>query len=310
MLSLYFERECAVSRFSFQMPKPLRLSRSTKYINEGLNLIPKQIDALYFSATGTTKKIVTAIADKISENIVGKMEINNIDFTLPEARKQVVSFSNEHVVVVGVPVYAGRVPNVLLKYLKTVAGKGALAVAVVVYGNRNYDDALGELQDILEADGFRVVSGGAFIGEHSFSRTLGQNRPDDQDMALARDFAGRICRKLTAPGEISSVAVKGNRPYRDYYKPRDQNGNAVDVRKVTPKTNNDCIDCKLCAEICPMGAIDAGDVSKLTGICIKCCACIKNCPVGAKYFDDENYLWHKQELEKKFTERREPEVFL
>ncbi len=273
-------------------------------------MIPKQINALYFSATGTTKKIITAIADKISENIGGKIEIKSIDFTLPKARKQAVSFSKEHVVVVGVPVYAGRVPNVLLKYLKTVTGKGALAIAVVVYGNRNYDDALIELQDILEADGFRVVSGGAFIGEHSFSRTLGQNRPDENDMALARDFAGRICKKLTAPGEIASVAVKGNRPYRDYYKPRDKNGELVDIRKVTPKTNGHCIDCKLCAEICPMGSIDAGDVSKLAGICIKCCACIKNCPVGAKYFDDENYLWHKQELEKKFTERREPEVFV
>lgn len=273
-------------------------------------MISKQINALYFSATGTTKKIVTGIADKISENIVGKIEINKIDFTLPEARKQAVSFAKEHIVVVGVPVYAGRVPNVLLKYLKTVAGNRASAVAVVVYGNRNYDDALIELQDILEADGFRVVAGGAFIGEHSFSRTLGQNRPDEHDMAIAVDFAGRIYKKITAPGEIPTLAVKGNKPYRDYYKPRDKNGNPVDIRKVSPKTNNDCIDCKLCADICPMGSIDAGDVSKVTGICIKCCACIKNCPAGAKYFDDENYLRHKQELEIEFTERREPEFFV
>ena len=273
-------------------------------------MISNKINALYFSATGATKKIVTGITVKISENIAWKMEINNIDFTLPEARKQTISFAKEDIVVVGVPVYAGRVPNVLLKFLKTVAGNGASAVAVVVYGNRNYDDALIELQDILEADGFRVVAGGAFIGEHAFSRTLGQNRPDEHDMAVAFDFAGRIYEKIRAPGKIPTVAVKGNRPYRDYYRPRDKNGNPVDIRKVSPKTNIDCIDCKLCADICPMGSIDAGDVSKVTGICIKCCACIKNCPVGAKYFDDENYLRHKQELETEFTERREPEFFI
>jgi NAD-dependent dihydropyrimidine dehydrogenase PreA subunit/flavodoxin len=231
-------------------------------------LTGKQIAALYFSATGTTKKIVTGITDKISDNLVGKVEVNTIDFTLPQARKQAVSFAKEHIVVVGVPVYAGRVPNVLLKYLKSVAGNGASAVAVVVYGNRNYDDALIELQDILEADGFRVVAGGAFIGEHSFSRTLGQNRPDERDMIIAVDFAERVYKKITAPGEISTVAVKGNRPYRDYYKPRDKEGKPADIRKVSPKTNNDCIDCKLCAEICPKGSIDAGDVSKLTEICI------------------------------------------
>ncbi len=268
------------------------------------------IHVLYFSPTGTTREIVTGIGGKISEYIAGKTEINRIDFTLPEARKQAVSFAKEDMVVVGVPVYAGRVPNVLLKYLKTVAGNGASAVAVVVYGNRNYDDALAELQDILEADGFRVVAAGAFIGEHSFSRTLGQNRPDEHDMGIIVDFAGRIHKKITASDEIPAVAVKGNRPYRDYYKPRDKNGNPADLRKVSPKTSSECIECGLCADICPMGSIDTKDVSRITGICIKCCACIKNCPVGAKYFDDENYLRHKQELETEFMERREPELFV
>lgn len=270
----------------------------------------KDINALYFSATGTTQKIVTGIAEKLSANMIGKAEIKNIDFTLPEARARAVFFGKEDIVVIGVPVYAGRVPNVLLKYLKTVAGNGATAIAVVLYGNRNYDDALIELKDLLEADGFRVVAGGAFIGEHSFSRTLGRNRPDEKDLAAAVDFAGRVHKKITALGEIPAVTVKGNKPYRDYYKPKNKNGHAVDIRKVTPKTNSDCIDCKLCAELCPMGSIDGEDVSKITGICIKCCACIKNCPVGAKYFDDENYLWHKKELEIQFTERREPEFFV
>jgi NAD-dependent dihydropyrimidine dehydrogenase PreA subunit/flavodoxin len=273
-------------------------------------LTSKQMHAFYFSATGTTKKIVSTIAGKISEDMAGEIGVNHIDFTLPEARKQAVSFGKEDIVVVGVPVYAGRVPNVLLKFLKAVVGNGAWAVAVVVYGNRNYDDALIELRDILDADDFTVVAGGAFIGEHSFSKTLGQDRPDEHDIAKAVDFAGRVYKKIAAPGEISTVSVKGNRPYRDYYKPRDKNGNPVDIRKVSPKTNDDCVDCKLCAELCPVGSIDAGDVSNITGICIKCCACIKNCPVDAKYFDDENYLRHKHELEVEFAERREPEFFL
>jgi ferredoxin len=270
----------------------------------------RRIKALYFSPTGTTKRVVTGIADKISEYMAGTIETENMDFTLPQARREAVSFAEEDFVVVGVPVYAGRVPNVLLKYLNTIAGNGAWAVAVVVYGNRDYDDALIELQDILEAGGFKVVAGGAFIGEHSFSKTLGRNRPDERDMAVAGDFAGRIYRKLDGSGEPPAVAVKGNRPYREYYRPKNRGGVTVDIRKVTPKTGSDCIDCKLCADICPMGSIDAGDVAKMNGICIKCCACIKSCPVGAKYFDDENYLWHKRELEIKFAERREPEVFV
>ena len=58
-----------------------------------------------------------------------------------------------------------------------------------------------------------------------------------------------------------------------------------------------------------MGSIDMDDVSKFIGICIKCGACIKKCHVGAKYYDDVNYLKHQHELEDKFVDRKEPELF-
>jgi NAD-dependent dihydropyrimidine dehydrogenase PreA subunit/flavodoxin len=269
----------------------------------------KKINTLYFSATGTTEKVVTGIANSISENDK-TITINNVNFTLPEPRGNIISFTEEDLVIVGVPVIAGRVPNVLLKYLNTITGNGALAISVVVYGNRNYDDALIELKDILELSGFKVIAGGAFIGEHSFSKTLAKNRPDEQDMAIVDDFARQIYKKITTQDEIQTVIVTGNRPYRDYYKPKDNNGNPVDIRKIVPKTNSDCIDCKLCTGVCPMGSIDAEDVSKVIGICIKCCACIKKCPAQAKYFDDERYLRHKNELEIAFACRREPELFI
>jgi len=267
------------------------------------------IYTVYFSATDTTKKVVTGLANKLAENIK-EASVKSINFTMPQIRKKAVSFAEEDVVIVGVPVIAGRVPNVLLKYLKSITGNGALAIAVVVYGNRNYDDALIELKDILVSDGFKVVAGGAFIGEHSFSNILAQNRPDEKDMAIVRIFAQQIYNKISTQNDIQNVVVKGNQPYRDYYKPKDKNGNPVDIRKVTPKTNSDCIDCKLCVSVCPMGSIDYEEVSKLNGICIKCCACIKKCPVQAKYFDDENYLKHKRELEIEFAERKEPELFI
>lgn len=274
------------------------------------SIMNRKVNTMYFSPTDTTKKIVCGIAEKISENIDREMIINNIDFTLPKARKKPLSFTEKDIAIIGVPVYAGRVPNVLLKYLKSIKGNGALAIPIVVYGNRNYDDALIELKDIFELGGFKVVAGGAFIGEHSFSNTLAKNRPDEKDMTIVNDFSNKIYTKLTTQNPIETVSVKGNKPYRRYYMPKDSDGNSVDIRKVKPKTNSNCVDCKLCANICPMGSIDFKDVSKLNGICIKCCACIKKCPTHAKYFNDKDYLRHKHELEIDFAQRREPEFFI
>lgn len=270
----------------------------------------KKINTMYFSPTDTTKKIVCEIAKKISKNINREITINNIDFTVPGVREKSVSFKEEDIVIVGVPVYAGRVPNVLLKYLNSITGNDALAISVVVYGNRNYDDALIELKDILELGGFKVIAGGAFIGEHSFSKILAKNRPDKKDMAIISDFANQIYKKIVTENEIKTVVVNGNKSYRKYYMPKDKNGIPADIRKVTPKTNSNCNDCKFCVNICPMGSIELKDVSKLNGICIKCGACIKKCPTHAKYYDDENYLRHKHELEIDFDYRREPELFI
>lgn len=269
----------------------------------------KKVNLLYFSATGTTKKIVVGIGSRLIENYK-ESNLNSIDFTLPKGREREVSFSDSDIVIVGVPVYAGRVPNVLLKYLDSVKGNGALAAAVVVYGNRDYDDALIELRDILIKNGFKVIGAAAFIGEHAFSYELAKGRPDLKDMEIVKYFADKLYSKITKENHIKTITVKGNSPYRKYYMPKDDNGNPKDIRKVKPKTSEDCIDCKLCAKICPMGSIDYNDVTVLNGICIKCNGCVKKCPTGAKYFDDNMYLKHKRELEIEFKDRKEPELFI
>ena len=84
----------------------------------------------------------------------------------------------------------------------------------------------------------------------------------------------------------------------------------MDIRKVKPLTNDKCTDCKICAEVCPMGSISFENVREVPGICIKCCACIKKCPENAKYYDDAGYLYHQHELEEEYTRRAEPEYFV
>jgi NAD-dependent dihydropyrimidine dehydrogenase PreA subunit len=269
-----------------------------------------KINSMFFSPTGTTKKTVSSLTNELFKLFNNKSQINTIDFTLPGERKNARFFKKNDLLVIGVPVYAGRVPNILLDYLNLLKGENTFAVAVVMYGNRNYDDALIELNDILESNGFDVIAAAAFIGQHSFSDTLGANRPDKSDMELVNKLANQIFNKLIT-FDRNKINIKGNRPYRPYYIVKDENNKPLyDFRKITPKTDDNCIDCKLCAELCPMGSIDFDDVSKMNGICIKCCSCIKNCPVGSKYFDAPDFLNHKEELEINFDKRKEPEIFL
>ena len=156
----------------------------------------KKIWAMYWSATGTTKTVVTAVAGKMADRL--GLPLEEYDFTLPAARQGAPEFGPADVVVFGTPTYAGRVPNVLLKYLTTVKGNGAAAVPVVTFGNRAFDDSLIELRDILADNGFRPFAAAAFACEHSFSTTLAAGRPDADDLALAAQFAEQAAARVPA----------------------------------------------------------------------------------------------------------------
>lgn len=317
-----------------------------------------KISLMYFSPTGTTKKITRAFGKALAGKM-GIAEIEEIDFTLKKNREIAYSYSDKDLVVLGVPVYAGRVPNVLKEFLTSIQGNGALGLAFVLYGNRSFDDALVELRDIMKDDGFRVIGAGAFVGEHSFSQTLGKGRPNTEDLEQAEEFAGKIAEKIqnalvgesnielashqkgsreNASSEngsnekasnenldskngfnkndmkndvnlLEDFFAQGEIPYRPYYTPRNMEGQPVNILKVKPKTLNTCTDCKLCAQLCPMESISFEDPFQVPGICIKCGACIKFCPVGAKYYDDEGFLGHKEQIETTFSEPKENKCF-
>ena len=277
-------------------------------------MLVKKVWGVYFSGTGTTKRVVKCISQALSKEL--HADCAEFSFSLPEERSKKLCFGTDELAVLGVPVYAGRVPNLILPYIRdNIKGCGTLAVPIVLFGNRNYDDGLMELRNVLTDNGFISVAAGAFVGEHAFSRTLGAGRPDDRDMALAGLLACKAAEKVTSPDapQKKVVEVPGCDPLRPYYTPRDRSGLPIsDFIKAKPKTDTSkCIKCGLCARICPMGSISADDVSDVRGKCIKCCACIKKCPAQAKYFDHEGFVYHRHELEEEYGSRRaESVIFL
>lgn len=279
----------------------------------------------FFSPTGTTRKIAMNLTEHLNKLIKHHMEIKTIDFTRLSEREVEndttdIQIGHDELFIMALPVYAGRIPNVLLPTLKRFKGDKTKTVIVVVYGNRNYDDALMELWQLLNANGFDIIAAGAFIGEHSFSNTLAAGRPDDNDLLRCNQFAQQIAHKLALfdskydDSESLKISlnpkIPGNWPLGPYYRPVDADGIAFDFKRILPITLPTCVSCGLCAILCPMQSISHVDYRTIEGLCIKCCACIKQCPVDAKEFIDPNFIKHKRELEINFTNRREPECFL
>ena len=257
-----------------------------------------------FSPTGTTKMIIEGVARGIDENIE-----ELIDITKPDARIQQLETSENELLVVAVPVYMGRVPELLNEWLHGIKAHSTPAVCIVVYGNRVYEDALLELKDILIKCGCKPIAGAAYVGEHSFSSPempIAQGRPDASDLNHAEFLGRKIKEKLQSISQVNQIFdinLPGNYPYGGITKLW-----SVDFIAIS----NECTQCGICAEGCPVGAIDSENSNMIDmEKCITCCACIKNCPQNARAMKNSPVKDAAKRLNKLlYEERKEPIFFL
>ena len=263
----------------------------------------RKIWAVYFSPTGGTKKTVSIVAKTIGD-MLGK-EVVDLDVTSWGNRRRSWKFEPDEVVVLGMPVYAGRIPNKILPDIEEMFhGSGTYLIPVSVYGNRDFGDALMELKLVLESRGFSAIAGAAAVSRHAFSDSLADGRPDEEDVRQLQEFACRVGQRILDASVPDSVTVKGNNPPGAYYVPLKEDKTPARFLKAKPATDlKKCNSCAKCAEVCPMNSMDPNDYSLVSGICIKCQACVRACPQKAKYFVDKDFLSHVKMLEKQYARR-------
>lgn len=218
---------------------------------------------MHFSPTGGTKKVADILANALSG------VYQEIDLCRDIAP---MTLTKEDICLIAVPSYGGRVPGIALDRLKMVSANGAKAILVCVYGNREWDDTLTELQDTLEGIGFVCVAAVAAVAEHSIFRQFAAGRPDGEDTAELTRFAGRIRQKLDS-GVFGALHLAGSHgTYQKY--------GGVPFK---PEGDKSCVNCGLCAQSCPAGAIDPENPRKTDkDKCISCMRCVGLCPHHAR----------------------------
>ena len=243
---------------------------------------------IIFSPTGGTEKAAHLLGQQWSENPV-KIDLSDArtDFTK-------CAITPEDMVLVAMPSFGGRAPAVAIERLKKIAGNGAKCTLVCVYGNRAYEDTLVEMEDAAKECGFRVIAAVAAVAEHSILPQYATGRPDASDEEQLAGFAAQIAGK---DSEITSLP--GNRPYK-------KSGGAG----LVPKPTKECVKCGLCAEKCPVQAIDPASFAADPKLCIGCMRCVKQCPKDARRVNGLMVSIAGMAIKKACSVRKESELYL
>ena len=266
-----------------------------------------RIGILFFSPTGTTKKICNAIASGM-----GSDDPLIFDMTHPNTRAEIIANANtvldkiDHLIA-GAPVYCGKLPLQAIECLKALNGNGKKSTAVAVYGNRDYGIALYNMAEMLSQNGFNVMAAGLFIGQHSYSDVVpvAIGRPDESDIEKAREFGAQILH-ASEPLNIEDIPIQW-----------DKHSKSKKYTALKPTYRGKmCAKCGRCAEVCPTGILSSKTGEHLNRYvkknCIGCMACVNNYKSEARVSKANPIvrIMMNRVLGQASRERKEPFIFM
>ena len=217
---------------------------------------------IIFSPTGGVEKCADLLGAQLGSNW------KEIDLSHPIPP---ITLKEEDFCIYAVPSFGGRVVPIATERMNFIHGNGAKAILLCVYGNRAYEDTLVEMQDTLNAQGFRCVAAVAALAEHSIMHQFATGRPDASDKMMLAEFGQKISDNL----DNILTSLPGNRPYKEYK-----------VVPMVPQLRDTCSGCGLCVEECPVGAI-GDDFIVDPAKCIGCMRCTGICPSQARFLDPD-----------------------
>lgn len=222
----------------------------------------KKAATVVFSPCGSTEKVTQLLTSGLP------VEVESHNLTLPDARKNKLTFDNETLVFISFPLYDG-LPKNATDVFACLAGNDTPCVYVCVRGDTETKGFFSEIDKLAVPDGFKPVAAVAAVAEHTLMPTVSHGRPDKEDAELLRKFGLEACQRASEGKNLTEMpGDKDRKPDLAFYPVGDP---------------DKCIQCGMCVENCPVGAIpEDKPFTQDNDICIMCSECAHVCPVEAR----------------------------
>lgn len=249
-----------------------------------------KLATVYFSPTGTTKKVIDYIAKGISGEIICSADLTKQD---NRDNQTDLVFTDADLIILGAPTYGGFLYKEFRNCIKRLDFHGKCVIAVILYGNASTIFATREMISIIKKGNGNLLGYGEFVGEHSYSHKeipVAKGRPNADDLRTAVIFGKAVINRLlnieasysdhrlSVFDNIISFIAESKPVYT---------GKRIFTIPQTDKEK--CINCSKCVKTCPKSCINT-DMTTVKNECIVCMACVKICPTGARAAYPKNII--------------------
>lgn len=228
---------------------------------------------IYFSATGNSKFVAEAIADRLGDETV------NANTYIKEGKKG--SFTSEKPYVFVFPVYLSTSPTILREFIKSSKFSGNRDAYFVPTCASAAGSVPNAMSDLCHEMGSLNFKGSCKVRMPQNYIILFRMFTKEQQEACYKNAAAtidRICEKITRGENLDDKAASGfeywiTKLVEKWY-------NASFTKTKGFHATDACSGCGACAKLCPTNSIEIKDGKPVwtKRICIHCMACINRCP--------------------------------
>ncbi len=172
----------------------------------------RKVTGIYYSPAGGTALMTKLLAREIGDMIDASSPFDvSVEYhDMLKEQIDSIDINDETVVVIGMPVYVGKIPLPAAEFLSNIKGSGAMTLAAVSYGGRSYGNALYELKNLAEECGFKPIGAGAFMISYMARRGSSRSAEPAIDLESLKDFCEAASKKIErlSGSEIETLKIR------------------------------------------------------------------------------------------------------
>lgn len=171
----------------------------------------KKVVGLHYSPAGGTAKMTRMLTQEIAKRLEECSPHSiAVESMYLSAGRDLPEINEETVVILGMPVYVGKIPLPGIKLLREIEGRGAMTLALVAYSGHDYGNALYELTHFADERGLSVVGAGAIAITYVSLRERNFGKYAIIDIASLNEYADAAAAKIRRLGgcDVDGLKIK------------------------------------------------------------------------------------------------------